>query len=168
MRGTLWGAELVTRDVMDRNSIATLVEDLTARLSGIAEEFSQRAAAFAEADRGGSGDADPEAALVRRARHLMEQRRLRARYLPAELFHEPAWDMLLALYVGQHERRTMNVKTLVSYSDAPATTSQRWIDHLHKLGLIHRITDMVDRRRVEIQLTEPGEEAIRRYLRETA
>jgi predicted transcriptional regulator len=153
---------------MDRNSVTSLVRDLNARLAEIAQEFGQRAAAVTDSDDGEGAEGDPEGALVRRARHLMDQRRLRARYLPAELFHEPAWDMLLALYVGQHERRTMNVKTLVSYSDAPATTSQRWIDHLHKLGLIHRITDMVDRRRVEIQLTETGEDAIRRYLRETA
>jgi hypothetical protein len=153
---------------MARESIATLVQDLTVSLSGLAEEYGRRAAAVAQGDAPPAMEEDPQARLVRVAQLLVEQRRLRSRHLPGELFHEPAWDMLLALFIGQHERRTMNVKTLVSYSDAPATTSQRWIDHLHKLGLIDRITDMVDRRRVEIQLSEAGEDALRQYLRAVA
>lgn len=146
------------------DSVAALVQDLTTRLASLAEEFDRRAGEMAERERAPASDGDPEGALVARARRLLDHRRLRARYLPAELFHEPAWDMLVALYVAQHERQTMNVKTLVSYAAAPATTSQRWIDHLHKLGLIERVTDMIDRRRIEVQLSEVGETAIRRYL----
>jgi DNA-binding MarR family transcriptional regulator len=142
-------------------AVAALMEDLTAKLAGLAEDFGRRAAELGSA---GEKADDGEAALVATAKTLVAQRRARSQHLPAELFHEPAWDMLLALYIGDRERRTMNVKTLVSYSDAPATTSQRWIDHLHKLGLIDRITDMVDRRRVEIQLSEVGHRAIRDYL----
>jgi len=149
---------------MGTETVAALVGDLVGRLSAIAEEFGARAAALAAASPIAEPAPDAEAALVRRARTLMEQRRARARFLPAELFHEPAWDMLLALFVAQAERRTINVKTLVSYADAPATTSQRWIDHLHKLGLIERITDVIDRRRIEVQLSEIGEDAIRRFL----
>ena len=152
------------------DSVVALVHDLHERLSGLAEEFGRRAAEVAERQppAASSNDPSPETVLVARARKVMEHRRVRSRFLPAELFHEPAWDMLLALYIAQHDGRTMNVKTLVSYAEAPATTSQRWIDHLHKLGLIDRVTDMVDRRRVEVQLSETGLSAIRRYLDATA
>lgn len=72
--------------------------------------------------------------------------------------------MLLALYVADHERRIMNVKTLVGSADAPVTTSQRWIDHLAKLGLIDRVTDPIDRRRIEVSLSDSGRKAIEGYL----
>jgi len=146
---------------MERDSVATLVQDLTSRLSEIANEFSQRAQRVETAP---SPAMVGDEQLVGKARTLLAERRARSRFLPAELFHEPAWDMLLALFVAQHERRVMNVKTLVGHSDAPATTSQRWIDHLAKLGLIDRVVDMVDRRRIEVQLSESGDGALRALL----
>lgn len=153
---------------MQRDSVATLVQDLTSRLSDIASEFSRRAQEVAAPPILPAPPAvEGRDRLVAKARRLLSERRARARFLPAELFHEPAWDMLLALFVAQDERQVMNVKTLVGHSDAPATTSQRWIDHLAKLGLIHRVVDMVDRRRIEVQLTESGETAIARLLEST-
>ena len=59
----------------------------------------------------------------------------------------------------------MNVKTLVSAADAPVTTSQRWIDHLAKLGLVTRVVDPTDRRRIEVTLSQTGLEAIDGYLK---
>ena len=73
--------------------------------------------------------------------------------------------MMLALFVSRDERQPMNIKALVSMSDAPVTTSQRWIEHLHKLRLIDRVIDPTDRRRVETSLSYDGEQAMRGYLR---
>lgn len=75
------------------------------------------------------------------AKQLLAQRMARFDHFPAELFHEPAWDMLLALFVAHEERRTLNVKALVGTAHTPVTTSQRWIDHLHKLKLVDRVID---------------------------
>lgn len=144
-------------------SIVGLVKDLTTKLSAIAVEFGDRADRFA----GGAapaGSTRERASPVAVARTLLAQRQSRLDFFPAELFHEPAWDMLLALYVADEERQTMNVKTLVATTSAPVTTSQRWIDHLHKLKLIDRIIDPVDRRRVEISLSDTGQRAVIAYL----
>lgn len=149
---------------MPAESIAGLVKDLTAQLSAIATEFGARADRLTD----GSSVAEPGmAALDARelAKQLLAQRMARFDYFPAELFHEPAWDMLLALFVAQEERRTMNVKTLVGSAHAPVTTSQRWIDHLHKLKLVDRVIDPLDRRRMEISLSDSGNTAVRAYLR---
>lgn len=158
---------------MAGESIAGLVKDLTAQLSAIASEFGARADRIAEAnvvrddrdppDRDEAGVAAPDAREL--AKQLLAQRMARFDHFPAELFHEPAWDMLLALFVAHEERRTMNVKTLVGSAHAPVTTSQRWIDHLHKLKLIDRVIDPVDRRRMEISLSDGGYAAITAYLR---
>jgi len=146
-------------------SIAGLVKDLTTQLSAIAVEFGSRADQLV----GDGGEAEPLGQATPDARELakqlLAQRMARFDHFPAELFHEPAWDMLLALFVAHEERRTMNVKTLVSTAHAPVTTSQRWIDHLHKLKLIDRVIDPVDRRRMEISLSDSGHTAVTAYLR---
>ncbi len=59
----------------------------------------------------------------------------------------------------------MNVKTLVASAHAPVTTSQRWIDHLHKLKLIDRVIDPIDRRRIELSLSDSGYTAVTAYLK---
>lgn len=149
---------------MPNESIAGLVKDLTTRLSAIAMEFGTRADQLAdEPDVGMAGGAAPDAREL--AKQLLAQRMARFDHFPAELFHEPAWDMLLALFVAHEERRTMNVKTLVASAHAPVTTSQRWIDHLHKLKLIDRVIDPIDRRRIEISLSDSGYTAVTAYLR---
>jgi DNA-binding MarR family transcriptional regulator len=148
-------------------SIAGLVKDLTTQLSAIAVEFGTRADRLAGAA-GSTGEAQAVVTPLNGrelAKQLLAQRQARFDHFPAELFHEPAWDMLLALFVAHEERRTMNVKTLVGSAHAPVTTSQRWIDHLHKLKLIDRVIDPVDRRRMEISLSDAGYAAITAYLR---
>lgn len=149
---------------MADESIVGLVKDLTTKLSAIAVEFGDRADRFTN-----HATPRPEAGGERQspvavARTLLAQRQIRLEFFPAELFHEPAWDMLLALYVADEEHQTMNVKTLVATTSAPVTTSQRWIDHLHKLKLIDRIVDPVDRRRMEISLSDSGRRAVLAYL----
>lgn len=144
---------------MDQDSVVSLIKDLSARLSAIAEEFASRADRMDAAAQDG-----PTASPTATARRLIEERRARRRFLAEDLFHEPAWDMLLALYLAHREQRVVNVKTLVAAADAPVTTSQRWIDHLGKLGLVERVTDPVDRRRIEVSLSEAGRRALEDYL----
>ena len=148
---------------MKNETVVELIKDQTAKLSAVAEEFNGRVAKAAEPEPAGTEPND--AALVEHANAVLEQRRLRRQFLPGELFHEPAWDMLLALFASRDDRMPMNIKALVSMSDAPVTTSQRWIEHLHKLKLIDRVTDPTDRRRVEISLSYTGDQQMKAYLR---
>lgn len=150
---------------MPDESIAGLVKDLTTQLSAIAAEFGTRADRLVGDDGPAAilGDTPPD--MRDMAKQLLAQRLARFDHFPAELFHEPAWDMLLALFVAHEERRTMNVKTLVASAHAPVTTSQRWIDHLHKLKLIDRVIDPIDRRRIELSLSDSGYTAVTAYLK---
>lgn len=146
---------------MEQKAVIALINDLTIRLSAVAEEFSGRTAgATLLADKATFEGGDRKMLAIR----LLEERRARRDFLPEELFHEPAWDMLLALYVAHVDRRTLNVKTLVACAEAPVTTSQRWIDHLAKLKLVDRVIDPMDRRRVEVSLNDAGVDAVGRYL----
>lgn len=147
-------------------TVEDLIRDLSSKLGEIAGEFSSRADRMIASGRavdtmGGQAPIN----LVDRAREQLAVRKARRRFFPADLFHEPAWEMLIALFIVYETDHSMNVKALVSCSDAPATTSQRWIDHLHKSGLIDRVTDTVDRRRIDISLTERGYNAMVSYLK---
>ena len=149
---------------MEQEAVIALIKDLTTRLSAVADQFTGRPDETAlPADRSDGAVAERPNRRAQAAR-LLEERRLRRDYLPEELFHEPAWDMLLALYLAHIDRRTLNVKTLVACADAPVTTSQRWIDHLAKLKLVDRVIDPMDRRRIEVSLSDHGADAVGRYL----
>ena len=130
----------------------------------MSEEFTERASRVVDEHQDDPAAAISEQMLVTQARDLLAQRKMRRRFLPAELFHEPAWDMLIALFIAHNDTRPTNVKALVAMADAPVTTSQRWIEHLHKLKLIDRVNDPADRRRIEISLSHSGYEAITAYL----
>lgn len=142
------------------DALQSVVKDLTSTLAMVAQDFRNRVDTIATA---GSGDVD-EDALYNAALNLLEQQKARLSFFPGDLFHEPAWNMLVALFVAHHQRQTMNVKALTAYAGTPATTSLRWVDHLHDRGLIDRTTDMIDRRRVEVSLSDSGLTAMTNYL----
>src|SRR3546814_2986047 len=45
-------------------------------------------------------------------RRMLRQRRMREQYFPADLFADPAWDMLLDLYAARLERQPVSVSSL--------------------------------------------------------
>lgn len=143
------------------NTFKQAAHDFTRQLTALTRQFEARVVQLAESEAVHATHPDKLAALAER---LGEQRRLRKKYLPIDLFHEPGWDMLLALFVAAHQNRTLNVKALVGTSDAPVTTSQRWIEHLYRLGLVNRVVDPADRRRIEVSLSEAGIRAMTSYL----
>jgi len=144
--------------------VAGLIKDLGSRLSAMSEEFNANAERLLDAHAEDDDGVISTPMLLARAREILAHRKLRRQFLPAELFHEPAWDMLIALFVAHDDPRPTNVKTLVGMADAPVTTSQRWIEHLHKLKLIDRVSDPADRRRIEISLSSTGYDAVTGFL----
>ena len=80
----------------------------------------------------------------------------RRRFLPAGLFADPAWDMLLDLYLADILSKRISVSSLCGASNVPATTALRWIGALDREGLIKRTADPRDARRYYISLSEAG------------
>jgi PAS domain S-box-containing protein len=64
--------------------------------------------------------------LLQTARLLLESRRRRDRAFLAELFSDPAWDMLLAIYVCEAEGRVLTVQALCDASHIGASVAVRW------------------------------------------
>lgn len=70
-----------------------------------------------------------------------------------DLFVEPAWDMLLDLFITRSEAKYTSVSALCLASCVPNSTALRWIGTLEKRGLIVRRADQCDKRRFFVHLT---------------
>ncbi len=103
----------------------------------------------------------PEAAAIGA---LIKQRTLRARFFEADLFADPAWDILLDLALAKAERRQVSVTSLCIAANVPATTALRWIGQMVEEGVLLRIPDPRDRRRAHIALSDMAEDAMGRYF----
>ena len=100
----------------------------------------------------------------RRIRALIRKRQARARFFEAELFADPAWDILLDLTAARAEGRRVSVTSLCIASGVPPTTALRWIAQMTRQGLLRREEDLVDRRRAFIALSDSAVEAMARYF----
>ena len=105
----------------------------------------------------------PDPRLVRR---IIRQRQLRARFFDADLFADPAWDILLDLTAARAEHTRVSVTSLCIAAGVPPTTALRWIGQMTEAGLLQRVNDDADRRRAFIALSDPAADAMARYFAE--
>ena len=93
----------------------------------------------------------------------LKARRLRQRFFDNELFGEPAWDILLDLYVTESRANRPSVSEMCIAASVPATTALRYLDALARREMIIREPDPTDRRRVLIHLSPATKDALDRF-----
>ncbi len=103
-------------------------------------------------------------------RSLIKLRRMRDRFFDSALFADPGWDILLDLYAAKEEGKSVSVSSLCIAAAVPPTTALRWITNMTEAGLLVRVQDPHDARRVFIELAPESHgqmaayfEAIRSY-----
>lgn len=99
-------------------------------------------------------------------RAMLRARRLRGEHLPADLFADPAWDILLDLLAARLERKQVTVSSLCVAAAVPPTTALRWIGVLAERGLLVRAVDRTDRRRAFVDLSDAAARALGGWLRQ--
>lgn len=134
------------------------------RLLMLAEGGTLESMSFPELEELGPDRGIDERYLAGLARSLYTSRRLRDRDLAKDLFGEPAWDMLLDLFVRGVQGKKTTVSSLCIASGVPPTTALRWIGTLHETGFITREESDQDHRVVYVTLSMEGFRAMRRYL----
>ncbi len=87
-----------------------------------------------------------------RIRAHIKARRLRERFFPADLFADPAWDILLDLAAAQREGIRVSVSSLCIAAAVPTTTGLRWIKAMVDRGMLVREPDPADARRAFIAM----------------
>lgn len=98
------------------------------------------------------------------AKTIYDQRMRRSLFLPKSIFGEPAWDMLLDLFMQDTGRKRISTQSLCIASNVPQTTALRNIDLLEQESLVRRIKSEADKRVIFIELTNEGKLAVGKYL----
>jgi hypothetical protein len=146
--------------VAEQAGTAQHISALSAEAQRIADALAALAAA-SESD----GETQVSAAMVRR---LIRLRRDRDRHFPADLFGDPAWDMLLDLAAARMEGVDVAVSSLCVAAAVPTTTALRWVRSLSEAGIFTRRTDPTDARRAFITLSDTAHAAMMGWLRRFA
>lgn len=98
------------------------------------------------------------------AREVYRARRMREKYLPARFFGEPAWDILLDLFINHCEGRPVSVTSSCMAAAAPSSTAFRWLAALEDESLIIRRPNPQDNRSSLIELTGAGKQKMVGHL----
>ncbi len=143
--------------------VADLSDRQSARLGAVGREAERVAEALARLATPPSA-IPPTPVSSASVRTLIRARQARERFLPADLFGEPAWDMLLDLFVARLEVRDVSVSSLCIAARVPTTTALRWIRTLCEAGLFERRDDLTDARRAFVSLGATAEAGMAAYL----
>ena len=113
-----------------------------------------------------SNSADDATTLaVKKAVDLIEIAKRRSQLVAAaNLFADPAWFILLDLFVRQHSGLDTGVSSACRASFSPVTTALRHIAIMTERTIIVRRFDPCDQRRVYLELTEETKQEIQNIL----
>jgi hypothetical protein len=109
----------------------------------------------------GSPSQLPDPQMVRQ---VIANRQARARFFDAELFGDPAWDMLLDLTAAHGEGAQVSVTSLCIAASVPATTALRWLTQMVESGIFVRVPDPADKCRAFIALSDRSLAAMAGYF----
>lgn len=104
------------------------------------------------------------AETARAIREIIRKRHARKQFFPAELFADPAWDIMLDLSAARLEGKKVSVSSLCIAADVPTTTALRWIKGMTDAGMLVRRSDPEDGRRSFIDLSDEAADAMNRYI----
>jgi Winged helix DNA-binding domain len=102
--------------------------------------------------------------LALKAQVICAQRDKRRVHVPEELLGEPAWDMLLDLFMQFAGGAKVSTTSLCLASKCPSSTALRYIGQMADLGLVKRSHSAFDRRVTFVELTDAGVLAVGGYL----
>lgn len=97
----------------------------------------------------------PRETLLARAEYILRVRRSRERLIGRAINGEPAFDLLLCLYVRTGQRET-SLTSLAKPARIPYSSAIRWLAYLADKGLITLKESETDRRATCVQLTASG------------
>lgn len=110
---------------------------------------------------------DAEANILGNAKATLRRRLLRRQLLGSEeLFGEPAWDMLLDLFVHECEGKPLSMSSLCTAAAIPESSAMRLAQRLCDAGLLVRLPDPADGRRSFMKLAPEVAHRLRAYFAE--
>jgi len=102
---------------------------------------------------------------VAMAKFFYNMRRFREKvFTQKDIFSDPAWDILLDLYISKAKNKKISVTSACLGSAVPPTTALRWLKILEDRSLIIREVDHEDGRRNFISISALGCDLMERSL----
>ena len=153
-------------DISDSRKQASSLRKTAINLLQIADEIDGRLRIDDHPVRTGEGQDLPAATreLMRNwVRREMVKRRARTELFNSDYFREPAWEILLTLFVARLEGRYMQTTKVCLASTASHTTALRWISQLEEDGMIIRVPHR-DARISLLALSDQGFGRVSRYV----
>ena len=98
------------------------------------------------------------------ARLILAARRRISGFIDADLFADPARDILLDLFVAAEEGMRISISSCCIAAAVPPTTALRWIRMLKNRGLVLESVDPADGRRKWLSLSADAHKAVRDYV----
>jgi len=98
----------------------------------------------------------PAVELLAEALRMSASRRVRDRLFGRDLFPNPAWNILLELFVAAEEGRNVTIKSACVAAGVPQSTALRHIAHLIDVRLAARAVHPSDARSAYLKLTDGG------------
>jgi DNA-binding MarR family transcriptional regulator len=149
---------LTDRDVRDAARLFRLLAEAGSERAG-PHRLPSRDGSERQADQLDSGE------LLARAKHILSSRRQRLRYFNPAIFGEPAWEILLVLYITDQAGGRQTLGKLADWIDTPLTSVLRWVSYLEKEKFLERRQHPTDRRTTFLQLLDRGRDAMTAYLK---
>lgn len=107
-------------------------------------------------------------ALLSIARRVLAARRKLGALCAGDLLRDTAWDMMLELFIAQQTGQRLCVKDLTLLCGESPAGAVRRIDRLQAAGLVSRTVDRRDHRRIFVELSDRGFEAMHAMLEDLA
>lgn len=97
---------------------------------------------------------------------IIRGRRKRSAFFSVELFVDPAWDILLDLFLAELQQRTITVRELALSSPVPARVVNRWIEKLERDCWLRRGPGSSNSDRRTVGLSAKGTSAMQGWFRD--
>jgi hypothetical protein len=125
---------------------------------------SEKAAETNSLDRISKFSSADDECLRQVAKEMIRERKRRQHFFPNAQFAEPVWDILLDLFLWRLSGRQISVTSTCIASGVPPTTALRYISQLTQDGLLVRLADPKDERRIYLQLSDETTNSMKEYL----
>ncbi len=149
---------------MDNETVAFDLRARAKALIQIAQEMLVQADAMTDVPSESFALLEGDRDILVRAKWTLEDRERRSTFFRSDLFGEPAWHILLDLFIQQKVGNRTSVMAACIGSGAATTTALRYLNLLIEDGLVEREGDPSDGRRSWLRLTPHATEAMTEYL----
>lgn len=94
---------------------------------------------------------------------IIEARKLREDAFSADMFFDPAWDIILFLMRAKLRNEQMTITRLCQDTPIPYTTVLRWVSDLERRGYILKSNDPLDGRRIFLALSPKAVASLKKW-----